>query len=468
MPFISGLDRKLIDEALNYDKIMNQRAFGIETLNGKKENEGDLQEYTQLNAGDIAATNELVNNLIVLLEKKNNELDKFIRNNSIDVSQTLSSIEDVINSYNKIVSIYLNPANTQQTRAAILTSIMKIERYIRPLETNSIHVLNRLYTIVTNKTSSGESASIVFKPCFRSYVAYNLIKMQLSNGTINIISNEDLIRHYNNVCRANPHWYNFLKLFGYPDYNPLDIQGPSGKGPPPPPPQPPGGFPSGGFPGSGGGDGGGGGGGGDGGDGFETANDDTQLQQRVQQSRQRPSRRDKEIFMNILKHVFDVDSQGIKSRPIPKSIVDRIYNKIKFPELQRLLHTGGNQAVIDRRYKELCEIRHVDYQVIASQLAPQSQSFNMGSDDDKELQPPTIREEDRENIEPVIAPTAEPQNPASRSANLEEEIRQEPASSSLPEQEEVVISPRTIEFVSRSIETIGERIENVSDYIKKT
>jgi hypothetical protein len=90
----------------------------------------------------------------------------------------------------------------------------------------------------------------------------------------------------------------------------------------------------------------------------------------------------------------------------------------------------------------------------------------MGSDDDKELQPPTIREEDRENIEPVIAPTAEPQNPASRSANLEEEIRQEPASSSLPEQEEVVISPRTIEFVSRSIETIGDRIENVSDYIK--
>jgi len=52
MPFLSGLDRKLIDEALNYDKIMNQRSFGIEKLNADKENEGELQEYTQLNTED--------------------------------------------------------------------------------------------------------------------------------------------------------------------------------------------------------------------------------------------------------------------------------------------------------------------------------------------------------------------------------------------------------------------------------
>ena len=144
MPFLSGLDRKLIDEALNYDKIMNQRSFGIEKLNVDKENEGELKEYTQLNAEDIGATNELVNNLLVLLEKKYNELDKFIRNQSVDVSKEISNVEDVINSYNKIISIYLNPANTQQTRATILTSIMKIERYIRPLESTTKYVLNQL------------------------------------------------------------------------------------------------------------------------------------------------------------------------------------------------------------------------------------------------------------------------------------------------------------------------------------
>jgi hypothetical protein len=93
MPFLSGLDRKLIDEALNYDKIMNQRSFGIEKLNVDKEHEGELQEYTQLNAEYIGATNELVNNLLVLLEKKYNELDKFIRNQSVDVSKEISNVE---------------------------------------------------------------------------------------------------------------------------------------------------------------------------------------------------------------------------------------------------------------------------------------------------------------------------------------------------------------------------------------
>ena len=132
MPFLDQLRKKQIDETLNYDKIMNQRAFRIEKLNSDKE--GELEPYTQLNSEDIGATNELVNNLIILLEKKYNDLDKFIRNSSVDVSKEISHVEDVINNYNKVVSIFLNPANTQQTKSTILTSIMKIEQLIRPLD----------------------------------------------------------------------------------------------------------------------------------------------------------------------------------------------------------------------------------------------------------------------------------------------------------------------------------------------
>jgi hypothetical protein len=52
-----------------------------------------LQEYSQLNEEDIGSVKELVNNFTILLEKKYNELDKFIRNQSVDVSKEISNVE---------------------------------------------------------------------------------------------------------------------------------------------------------------------------------------------------------------------------------------------------------------------------------------------------------------------------------------------------------------------------------------
>ena len=69
MTFLDQIRLKQIDETLNYDKIMRQRAFNIEKLNANKNNEEDLQEYSQLNDEDIGAVKELVNNFTVLLEK---------------------------------------------------------------------------------------------------------------------------------------------------------------------------------------------------------------------------------------------------------------------------------------------------------------------------------------------------------------------------------------------------------------
>ena len=192
MSFLDQMRLKQIDETLNYDKIMRQRAFNIEKLNVNKDNEEDLQEYSQLNEEDIGSVKELVNNFTILLEKKYNELDKFIRNNSTDVSKEISNVEDVINSYNKIVSIYLNPANTQQTKSTILTNIMKIEQYIIGLETNCENVLNQLVKLLSSRRFDPKILSLVFPPMFYSYVAYNLIYIQLSNSNINIISSRDM------------------------------------------------------------------------------------------------------------------------------------------------------------------------------------------------------------------------------------------------------------------------------------
>ena len=43
MTFLDQIRLKQIDETLNYDKIMRQRAFNIEKLNVNKDNEENLQ-----------------------------------------------------------------------------------------------------------------------------------------------------------------------------------------------------------------------------------------------------------------------------------------------------------------------------------------------------------------------------------------------------------------------------------------
>ena len=113
MPILNALRLSQINEVLDYDKDMNKRAYEIALKN--KESYEEPQAYSQLNAEDIGATNELVGTFRVLLEKKLYELDKMVRANSTDVGENIGVVEDVVVQYNKIISIYLNPANTQQT-----------------------------------------------------------------------------------------------------------------------------------------------------------------------------------------------------------------------------------------------------------------------------------------------------------------------------------------------------------------
>ena len=129
MPILNNLRLSQINEVLDYDKNMNKRAYEISQKNRTSYEEP--QAYTQLNAEDIGAVNEMVNIFKLLLENKINELDKMIRTRSTDVGKNIGLVEDVVAQYNKIISVYLNPANTPQTKHVILTSIMKTEQYVK-------------------------------------------------------------------------------------------------------------------------------------------------------------------------------------------------------------------------------------------------------------------------------------------------------------------------------------------------
>ena len=141
--------------------------------------------------------------------------------------------EDVIILYNKIISIYLNPANTQQTKTVILTAIIKIEEYITEAESLLLNVLN------SNATRNARIATLVFLPSIKAYVIYDLIASQLRSKRFIIISNQDLESHSIKILNANPRWQQICAMYGAPTYNPIPPGGGAGQGPPPPPPQPP-------------------------------------------------------------------------------------------------------------------------------------------------------------------------------------------------------------------------------------
>ena len=150
---------------------------------------------------------------------------------SAEVGKNIGLVEDVISQYNRIVSVYLNPANTPQTKHIIFTSIMRIEQYIKKHASLLLRILrSRVY--VTNK----KLVSLVFIPCFKSYIVYDYIELQLRYKRLTIISNQDLDSHRQKLLNANPYWKQLCDEFGYPRYNPIPPAGGTGQGPPPPPP----------------------------------------------------------------------------------------------------------------------------------------------------------------------------------------------------------------------------------------
>jgi hypothetical protein len=81
-------------------------------------------EYQQLNEEDINTAGELVSAFQELLEKKLAEVSHRVRNNTGEPPASDSEIglvEDVVNAYNRIISIVINPGNTQQTKEALHT-----------------------------------------------------------------------------------------------------------------------------------------------------------------------------------------------------------------------------------------------------------------------------------------------------------------------------------------------------------
>jgi hypothetical protein len=71
-----------------------------------------------------------------------------------ETADSISIVEDVLTSYNTLVNLLINPKATPQTRSALLTSVLKIEKYVVDIEELCEKVLNGLLRLPRKSTSN--------------------------------------------------------------------------------------------------------------------------------------------------------------------------------------------------------------------------------------------------------------------------------------------------------------------------
>ena len=220
-----------IREALDADKLAQGQAFDIVKRWVSTQQE-EAAEYQQLNQEDIDSAGELVSEFQELLENKLNELTHRIRTNSGEAPASdswIGLVEDVINAYNKIISIANNPVNTQQTKEALMTTVMKSEATIKRIEVLLVHILERM-------TRSYNPA--IQKPGFgaflKAYNVYNLISKQLTSKQLVSITPGDLQANLRAILASRRDWAAIMRRYGIkePNYDPIDPGAPGPPGPP--------------------------------------------------------------------------------------------------------------------------------------------------------------------------------------------------------------------------------------------
>jgi hypothetical protein len=146
-----------------------------------------VEPYIQLNEQDIRKMEEITNIFKALLEKKILTINQFKDEISLFTKEDkhlieLSQVETIKTAYNNIVSIYLNPRNTQETRTHIKRILISFENYI-------INIINGLADIIVymRANNSGHIDSVI-----RAYTLYEIILTQFEKGNFYKISDENI------------------------------------------------------------------------------------------------------------------------------------------------------------------------------------------------------------------------------------------------------------------------------------
>ena len=142
---IDSIRRQQIDKVLQYDRNMNLQAINLEKNSVAKMGESTDLSATQ-NQEVIQGANALVNSFMMLQDKKRAEVTSLQHYTAAHAEQhtrsvdELSRVYDVIDAYNKVVSLYLGN-NSVQTKQIVGASIRKLLAYVAPIARGLLHMI---------------------------------------------------------------------------------------------------------------------------------------------------------------------------------------------------------------------------------------------------------------------------------------------------------------------------------------
>ena len=198
--------RRLIKEVLDSDKNINKRVSNIQRqkLLGVTE---DVAPYIQINQEDINKMKIYASTLRQVLEKRYLLTNNFLSDDSLpNVNKyivELAQTEDVILAYNNVVSIYLNPRNTPETKSYIRRLLIAFEEIVKSIGINIFEIIGRI------KISRKQDHINLM---LYALTLYKIIGEQMNTGIFHIITNTDMKHEFN----INMKLYNSSKLEALP------------------------------------------------------------------------------------------------------------------------------------------------------------------------------------------------------------------------------------------------------------
>ena len=161
---MATINKKAINEILDYDAQINRRAFNATKKQVKKWNdeeeqgEEEVPPGMQLSADATTAAREITGRIKVILEQRQSALDSALNafqnprgdNRQRDTTKDLvagSAIEDVLQLYNTLAGLFLQSGNTTSTKTAIKNTANKIEDSVKSIEEYLQGIMNYVIPI---------------------------------------------------------------------------------------------------------------------------------------------------------------------------------------------------------------------------------------------------------------------------------------------------------------------------------
>ena len=220
-----------IQEFLNRDKnIASIVSDAVRRGVSRFEQVVDPARREQLNMLEIQNVGEYINQIKIKLTDKLNIFSTILPATSMNTADVASNIDKITNylsdmiDYNKVIQVYINPANTPQTKSEIFNKLEPLKALYQKLDTDAVKLLDKILDI---------NDPLVFKKFFvkvlRILALYKIIHKQFVDRNFRPITDADIMLMIDDIVRKELYYGKVIK-----DHK-LDLKPPPAAPPPAPP-----------------------------------------------------------------------------------------------------------------------------------------------------------------------------------------------------------------------------------------